>query len=344
NKLPNRTMYVKQTRLKRLLPQPSWVISLKWYTLKNSIGVGMSPEKRATIIASIVATCLTLLKFIIGIASGSVAVLASAIDSLLDTLISIFNFFAIKKSEEKATKEFQYGKGKVQAIAAVIEGTIITLSGLYIMYEAVQKAIHGNETTLLTPAIVVMLISIVVTFALVRYLLAVAKKTDNLVIKSDALHYQTDLWANSAVLLALAIVYFTGLEIVDAIFGFAIGIYIIYSAYEIIVEGIEILLDKALDDEIIAKIHHILEAEEEVTSYHWLKTRTDGSTNFVEFHLVFYPKMYLIDAHRISDSVEEKIRALDCKKSWLIIPHYDPYNDVFTNDEYEQASKSVCKD
>ncbi len=303
----------------------------------------MSLQKRATIVASIVAIFLTILKFVIGIASGSVAVLASAIDSLLDTLISTFNFFAIKKSEEKATNEFQYGKGKVQAIAAVIEGTIITLSGFYIIYEAIQKAIYGNETKLLTPAIWVMIISIIVTFSLVKYLLSVAKATDNLVIKSDALHYETDLWANAAVLLALGIVYFTGLEIVDAIFGLAIGIYIIYSAYGIIVEGIEILLDKALDDEIIQKIHTILENDEEITSYHWLKTRTDGSVNFVEFHLVFYPKMYLIDAHKISDNLEEKIKQLDCKKSWLITPHYDPYNDVYTNDEYLEASQRLCQ-
>jgi cation diffusion facilitator family transporter len=293
----------------------------------------MSPQKRATIVASTVATLLTLLKFIIGIASGSVAVLASAIDSLLDTLISIFNFFAIKKSEEKATDEFQYGKGKVQAIAAVIEGTIITLSGFYIIYEAVNKAIHGSETTMLTPAIVVMLISIVVTFGLVQYLLFVAKKTDNLVVKSDALHYQTDLWANAAVLTALVVVYFTDWEIVDAIFGFAIGVYIIYSAYEIIVEGVQILLDKALEDEIVEQIHTILGSNEDVTSYHWLKTRTDGSTNFVEFHLVFHPKMYLLDAHRISDEIEDKIRLLDSKRDWQIIPHYDPYNDEYMNDE-----------
>ena len=102
----------------------------------------MSPEKRATVVATVVATTLTFVKFFIGVASGSVAVLASAIDSLLDTLISIFNFFAIKKSEEKASDEFQYGKGKIQAIAAVIEGTVITISGLYIIYEAIQKALH----------------------------------------------------------------------------------------------------------------------------------------------------------------------------------------------------------
>lgn len=291
----------------------------------------MSPAKKATVVASSVATILTILKFTIGVVSGSVAVLASAIDSLLDTLISIFNFFAIKKSEEKATEDFQYGKGKVQAIAAVIEGTVITMSGLYIMYEAVQKGLNGSETTLLTPAIIAMLISIVVTMGLVRYLLKVAKETDNLVIKSDALHYQTDLWSNGVILLALIIVYATGWDIVDAIFGFAIGIYIIYSAYDIIEEGIAILLDRALEADIVAEIEQIIGEHSEVNSFHWLKTRTDGSVNFVEFHLVLQPNMYLIEAHRISDQIEDKIMLLDDKKRWIITPHYDPYDDEEIN-------------
>ena len=291
----------------------------------------MSPQKRATIIASVVATILTIVKFAIGVASGSVAVLASAIDSLLDTVISIFNFFAIKKSEEKATDRFQYGKGKVQAIAAVIEGTIITLSGLYIIYEAINKAIHATETTLLNSAIMVMIFSIVVTFLLVNYLLSVAKKTGNLVIKSDALHYKTDLLSNGVILLSLVIVYFTGLNIIDAIFGLGIGVYIIYSAYEIIEEGIFILLDHALDSKIIAQIDKEIKEHPQVNSYHWLKTRTDGTNNFVEFHLVLEPDMKLLEAHRISDQIEESIKKLDDKRQWIITPHYDPYDDEDIN-------------
>lgn len=297
----------------------------------------MSQEKRATVVASTIAVILTIIKFVIGVASGSVAVLASAIDSLLDTLISIFNFFAIKKAEEKANDEFQYGKGKIQAIAAVIEGTVITMSGLYIIYEAIEKAIQGRETTLLTPAIVAMLISIVVTFGLVQYLLQVAKKTDNLVIKSDALHYQTDLWSNAAILMALGIVSMTGWDLIDALFGLAIGIYIIYSAYEIIKEGILILLDRALDEEIVDQIREIIESNKEVNGYHWLKTRTDGSVNFVEFHLVLRPNIYLIEAHRISDQIEDKIMLLDPKKRWLITPHYDPYDDEDMNNSIAEG-------
>jgi cation diffusion facilitator family transporter len=291
----------------------------------------ISPQKRATLVSTSVATLLLLVKVVVGIASGSIALLASAIDSLLDMIVSIFNFFAIKKSEEKADKEYQYGKGKVQAIAAVIEGTVITISGLYIIYEALYKLVNGGKTELLTPSIVTMVFSIVVTFILVRYLLKVAKETGSLVIKADALHYQTDLYSNAAVLIALIGVALTGIESIDALIGLGIGVYIIYAAFEIIVDGVEILLDKALDDEIIEQIDDIIASHKEVTSYHWLRTRTDGSTNFVEFHMVLRPNMILLEAHRIADQIEENIMALDRSKKWIVTPHFDPYDDEEVN-------------
>ena len=291
----------------------------------------MSPQKRATLVSSSVATLLLIVKLVLGVASGSVAVLASAIDSLLDMLVSIFNFFAIKKSEEHPDEEYHDGKAKIQAIAAVIEGTIITISGIYIIYEAIKKLSSGSVTTLLTPSIVAMTFSIIITYILVKYLLKIARETDNLVIKADALHYQTDLWSNAAVLVALGLVYMTGIDAIDAIFGLGIGLYIIYSAYEIIQEGIEILLDRALNGNMVANIGEIISKHPEVTSYHWLKTRTDGSSNFVEFHMVLRPNMLLLEAHRIADEVEDQIMLLDIKKKWIITPHFDPYDDEQMN-------------
>lgn len=299
---------------------------------RNALNTKNSPAKRATLVSISVATVLVLVKFVVGMLSGSVAVLASAIDSLLDTLVSIFNFFAINKSEENPNDNYQYGKGKIQAIAAVIEGTVITISGLYIIYEAIKKLNNGSVTTLLEPSIWVMVFSIIVTYALVKYLLKVALETDNLVIKADALHYQTDLWSNAAVLVALGLVYLTGIDAIDALFGLGIGVYIIYSAYEIIQEGIAILLDHALDEDMVGHIGQIISSHEEVPSYHWLKTRTDGTTNFVEFHMVLRPKILLLEAHRIADEVEENIMSLDVKKRWVITPHFDPYDDEDVNE------------
>ncbi len=292
----------------------------------------MSAQKRATVISTTVAVLLTLLKLVVGIASGSVAVLASAIDSTLDAAVSLFNFFAIKKAEERPDDRFQYGKGKIQAIAGVIEGTIITLSGIFIIYKAFAKISNDIPTNYIGSSILVMFVSIVITYFLVQYLLKIAKQTDNIVIKSDALHYKTDLLSNGAVLLALVLVWMTGWDWLDALFGFAIGAYIIYSAYEIIHEGTMILLDEALPGETVAAIGEIIALHPKSNGYHWLKTRTDSNANFVEFHLVLDPDMTLQEAHDIAEEIEEQIVHLDPAKGWAITPHFDPHDDEHINE------------
>lgn len=301
-----------------------------------------SRERKATVVATATATLLAFIKLVIGLMSGSVAVLASAIDSILDTAVSIFNFFAIKKAEEQPDEKFAYGKGKIQAIAGVIEGTIITISGLFIIYEGLSKLINKETTTMLGVSVWVMIVSIVVTFFLVKYLEKTAKETDNLVIKSDALHYKTDLYSNGAVLLALFLVSVTGLDFIDAIFGLLIGLYIIYSAYEIIAEGILILLDRSLDADIVAKIGEIIANSSKVRGYHWLKTRTDGTHNFVDFHLVLDPKMRLEEAHDIGEKLICEISALDPSKGWVVNPHFDPHDDEEVNIRFYEG-KEHCE-
>jgi len=303
-----------------------------------------SKERRATVVATATATFLAIVKLVIGIMSGSVAVMASAIDSILDTAVSIFNYFAIKKAEEKPDQMFQYGKGKIQAIAGVIEGTIIATSGLYIIYEAIHKLIYKERTQMLGTSIAIMVISIVVTFILVKYLERVAKETNNIVIKSDALHYKTDLFSNGAVLLSLFLVSITGFDFIDSIFGLAIGVYIIYSAYEIIKEGVMILLDRALDPEIVAKIGEIISNTKKVRGYHWLKTRTDGVHNYVEFHMVLDPKMTIEEAHEIADEIICKIVQLDPNKGWVITPHFDPHDDEEINVRFFEGKISCDRE
>lgn len=301
----------------------------------------MTPQKKATIVSSITATVLVLFKLAVAVMSGSVAVLASAIDSILDMFISLFNFFAINKAEEAPNKSYHFGKGKIQALAALTEGLLITISGLYIIYASIDKIINKTPTLYLSASIGVMFVSIVITYFLVQYLLKIAKQTDNIVIKADALHYKTDLLSNFAVLGGLIIVQFSGLDAIDALIGIGIGAFIIYSAFEILKESVETLLDKALDDELVYQIEKILDENEELTSYHWLKTRTDGNTNYVMFHMVLWPDISLLEAHRISDMIEDKIMLLDDKRTWFITPHYDPYDDEEVNDAFYNGRDSV---
>ena len=293
----------------------------------------MTLQKKATVVSSSVAAFLTLMKLTIGIASGSVAVLASAVDSILDMFVSLFNYFAISNSEKPADETFNYGRGKIEALASVIEGVIITMSGLFLLYTAIKKYFSGETSSYLDASLIVMVISLFITIGLVAYLNAVAKKTNNMVIKADALHYKTDVWVNAAVLVSLIVVYFTGYEIVDIIIGAGISLFIIYSAYELIEDGVLVLLDRALDEEISTKIVDILNNDEGINDHHFLKTRAAGNDNFVDVHLVFDCVITLMSAHKIADKIEDKIMNLDESKNWVINIHMDPYDDSEINNE-----------
>lgn len=301
----------------------------------------MTLQKKATIISSSVAVTLVVIKLIVGIISGSVAVMASAIDSGLDLAVSLFNLFAVSNAEKPADKTFNYGRGKIEAIAAVIEGVVITLSGFFIFYEAIQKILHQEPVTHLSASIIVMVISLIMTGALVLFLNHVANITQNMVIKSDALHYKTDLLSNGSILVSLIVIYFTDFYLIDAILGILIAIYIVYSAFELIQDGVLVLLDASLDEDIVAKIKEVIQNEPGVNDYHWLRTRKAGNDYFVDVHLVFTPEILLLEAHRIADNVEAKIKTIDPKANWLINIHLDPYDDSDVNIEESKKFANI---
>jgi len=301
----------------------------------------MTLQKKATIISSSVAVILVVIKLIVGIISGSVAVMASAIDSGLDLAVSLFNLFAVSNAEKPADKTFNYGRGKIEAIAAVIEGVVITLSGFFIFYEAIQKILHQEPVTHLSASIIVMVISLIMTGALVLFLNYVANITQNMVIKSDALHYKTDLLSNGSILVSLIVIYFTDFYLIDAILGILIAIYIVYSAFELIQDGVLVLLDVSLNEDIVAKIKEVIQNEPGVNDYHWLRTRKAGNDYFVDVHLVFTPEMLLLEAHRIADNVEAKIKTIDSKANWLINIHLDPYDDSDVNIEESKKFANI---
>jgi len=297
----------------------------------------MSLPRLATGVATATAFILAVSKVIIGAMTGSVAVIASAIDSLLDMVISIFNNIAVRVSESKPSHKFNYGKGKIEGLAALFEGLFISASGVYIIYEGIKKIIKHEPIIEINYSIYVMLFSMIATLMLVMFLSYVVKKTDHLVIKSDLLHYKTDLLTNGAVLIALVVVKLTGWYYIDFILSVFIGIYIIKEASEIVKEGFEILLDVSLDFQTVEKIKEIIKKEPLVLDYHCLRTRKAGNRNFVDVHLVLTPDMKLKMAHAIIENVEEKIRKLDENKKWIINIHADPYDDSQINKLLEEC-------
>lgn len=282
--------------------------------------------KFAAIVATVVALCLAVVKFIVGLLSGSVAVLASAVDSLLDVGISIFNFFALRKSEQPADSRFNYGFGKIESLASVMEGFVIFFSGLYIFYVSVRKLIDNHSISSIHSSLGVMIFSFCVTLALVIFLHIVSKHTNSQVLKADALHYKVDLLSNGAILCSLIVIYLSGFEKLDAILGLLIALYISLNALKLIRDSVFLLLDRSIDLEILHKVRGILESAP-VTSYHALRTRISGNIIFLEVHLVFDSAMTLLQSHQICNGIEEQIRKINPKLIWEINAHLDPYDD-----------------
>lgn len=287
----------------------------------------MRIEKKATLVSTTVAFLLVTFKLTVGIISGSVAVLASAIDSLLDMVVSTFNYYALHNAEKQPDEYFNFGRRKLEPLAAVVEGTVISLSALFILYEAISKLVQGSPIEHLDLSIGVMVVSIVVTAALVIFLHFVAKKTGNMVIEADALHYKTDLFSNAAVLISLALIHFTDYTFIDPLLGIGTAVYMIYSAFPLIREGILMLLDAALDADSVEKIHTLLRNQHDISGYHDLRTRRSGSEIYMSVHIVFSISTSLYDAHKVGDRVELALKKLFPDANVHALIHLDPYDD-----------------
>ncbi|MEY4504902.1 MAG: hypothetical protein RL154_1199 [Pseudomonadota bacterium] len=292
----------------------------------------MTPQKKATVVASGVALTLVTIKLIVGLTTGVVVVLASAIDSLLDFAISLFNSYAVTKSQQPEDESYNYGRGKIEGIASVLEGLIICASGIAIIYAAIDKFHSSEPTTGLDYSLGVMLISTIMTWFLVTYLGRIAKETGSLIIEADSLHYKSDLYSNVGVIISLGLIWATGIDLIDSIASFLIAIYIIRSAIDVIKKGVQMLLDRALPHETVEQIKSILDAHINakdciVTGYHFLKTRESGEVKIVDVHLVFSPTVLLRDAHNVTDHIEDRIREIDKNSKWMILIHQDPYDD-----------------
>lgn len=284
----------------------------------------MQKAKTAIRFALFWAGLLALTKFIFGIISWSMVLIASAIDSLLDLIVSIFNLFALKKAGKPADEDHNYGHGKIEALAALFEGLLIGISGGYIIFSSVQKLIFWVQIEYLGYGIIAMGISLLVTWVIVFILQETSKSTKSLIVKSDLLHYKMDFLTNAGVILALVMVKFTNFVWIDPLIAIGIAIYILRWCGWIIKDGIDLLMDKSLGKD--EEIWELILAHPTVSSFHKLKSHQSGGKVFISFHMVFKDEnISLKDAHAISREIEMKLKKHFKRASILI--RLDPFDD-----------------
>lgn len=285
-----------------------------------------SRKKRSTALTSVIAASfLAVLKFGFGIMSGSLVILASSVDSLLDIAASTVNYLSIKESSKPPDREHRYGHGKVESLAAMFQSLVIFLSALFIIYKGVVSLIDGQDIHRLGEGMIVMIFSLSVSVILTYRLKKVGRELNSQVLKTDALHYATDIYQNAGVLITVTLIYFTGWQIFDPIVAFIIGVYIIKQVWVVFKNAIDCLMDHELPEDIKKELIKIIISHPKVGNFHNLRTRKAGNTMFTDFHLELPHSTKLIEANNIAHEVEALI--LEKFPHAEVLIHPDPYDD-----------------
>ncbi len=281
-------------------------------------------------LATSVATLLLIVKLATWWIIGSVSLLASLVDSLLDIAASGVNLFVIRYALQPADEKHSFGHGKAESLAALAQAMFISGSACFLILNGVERFFRPNELTSPEYGVYVSVFATVITIGLVMFQKYVVRKTGSQAIAADSLHYQTDIYMNLAIIVALGLSYF-GVTQADAVFAIGIGLLILFNAFKIAAEAVQSLLDRQLPEEDRQIIHEIVMSVDGVLGVHDLRTRMSGPVRFIQLHLELSDDMTLIQAHDISDDAEERLIERFPEADILI--HQDPYSIVHVSEK-----------
>jgi ferrous-iron efflux pump FieF len=276
----------------------------------------------ATYAAVAVAGTLIAIKIAAWLATNSVAMLASLVDSTLDLVASGLNLLAVRHALTPADEEHRFGHGKAEALAGLGQAAFIGGSAAFLLLQSLERLASPEGVQQTTLGLAVIAISLALTLALVLFQRYVIARTRSLAIGADQLHYTTDIATNLAVVAALVFAGLWGWTIADPILGLAISAVIAWGAFKILRGSYDELMDREFDDADRERIKTIVNRHSAVVSLHDLRTRRAGHHSFIQLHLELPPEMSLIEAHRISDEVEDAIKL--AYPDAEIITHQDP--------------------
>lgn len=278
--------------------------------------------RRATWASVSVAFILIGIKSFAYVMTGSVALLSSLIDSLLDALASVINLLAVRHSLTPADQEHRFGHGKAEALAGLGQAAFITGSSVFLVFEALNHLINPRIVQHGFIGIVVTAVSLVLTIGLLIYQKHVVNQTGSIAIQADSIHYFSDIVLNLSVFAALVLSAYLGLPLADPVFALGIAAYVIHSAWTIVRNAFDQLMDRELPDADRQRILQIATGHREVRDLHELRTRMAGQDLLIQLHLVLDNGISLLNAHRIADEVEAELRTAFPNADILI--HQDP--------------------
>ena len=281
---------------------------------------------RAAIASSAMAITLIVLKSYAALQTSSMAMLGSLADSALDLVASMVVLLGVRIAAAPADHEHRFGHGKAEALAALVQVIIITVSAMFIGFRAVQRLLRSAETAQAELGIGVSVVAMILTIGLISYQRHVVSRTGSVAIGTDRLHYSSDLLLNGSVIAALAIDQYAGFRGADAIFGVLIALWLLWGAWSNSSHALDQLMDREWPDERREEFLSAAKEYPELAGLHDFRTRSSGTHYFAQFH-VWVPADWTVQqAHDRLDRAEEALRARFPDTEILI--HVDPEGQI----------------
>jgi ferrous-iron efflux pump FieF len=278
--------------------------------------------RRATYASVATAATLIVAKAVAWSLTDSIAMMSSLVDSLLDSVSSLFNLFAVRFALEPADAEHRFGHGKLEPLSGLVQSAFIVGSGVLLLFEAGNRMLFPQPVDHAQVGIGISVFAIVVTIVLVRYQKYVVARSGSVAIEADSLHYTGDIFINMGVIASLVAVAWLGWGWIDPVVGAAVGLFLMVNAVRIGRGSLDMLMDRELSNEDRRRIEEIALANPNVLSVHELKTRASGRDSFIQLHIEMDGKMTLLDSHAIADEVEAQIQKAYPEAEVII--HQDP--------------------
>ncbi len=278
--------------------------------------------RRAATAGLSLAIGLCLLKAAAVLATGSLALLATLIDGLADVAASTITYLSVKISARPPDQAHRFGHGKAESLSALTQAALVGGSAVFVVVDAGRRLLRPETVERPVFGLAVVALSVALTLLLVLYQRSVVRRTGSLAIAADSLHYQADVLTNLAVGLSLFLTWRSNLAWADPLAAAFIALWLFWHALVIGRRAIDQLMDKEMPADERRLIDGIVRRHPGVVDMHDLRTRTAGSTAFIEMHLELPPSMSLARAHAITDEVEARLR--DAFPQAEIVVHQEP--------------------
>ena len=268
-----------------------------------------SGRSGAVRLSILVVVSLIVLKVVVGIITGSLSVLAQAIDSFLDLFAVIITFLAISVAARPADESHPFGHGKAENVAAIIQAVLIFFAGGSIIYAAVRRIQTEALLEMTEAGMIVMAVSIAASIFLSRYLLRISRQEDSMALEANAHNIAADVYSAAAVLVGLLVVRFTDITIIDPILAGVVALYIFKVAFDVLRKSFGGLVDVKLpeSEENAVRLAITEHFTSEVVSFHRLRTRKAGNQRHIDLHLVMPKHISIEEAHDMCDHLEKDI-------------------------------------